>query len=271
MFAAAIIVFREVLEASLIVSVMMAATRGVPGRLRWLAGGVLLGLLGSVVVASSMEVIASLADGLGQELFNATLLLAAVAMLAWHNIWMAVHGRELAQQMTTTAQGVRDGSRQRSVILLVVALAVLREGSETVLFLYGLANTGEAGLRDTLGGGALGLSAGALVAAMLYGGLLRIPVRWFFSVTSVLVLLLAASMGAQATRMLIQADLLPSLAMPLWDLSQVLPQDTAVGTVLHGLIGYEAQPAGMQVLVYGLLLLVIGGGMRWVRTRDTPV
>lgn len=271
MFAAAIIVFRESLEASLIISIMMAATRGIAQRGRWVWGGVLLGFVGSALVASSMELIANLADGVGQELFNVGILAIAIAMLAWHNIWMTVHGKELAQQITTTARGVTDGSRERSVILLVVALAVLREGSETVLFLYGVATGGENGVRNTLMGGLLGLSSGAVVATLLYAGLLKVPVRWFFAVTSVLVLMLAASMASQAARLLIQADLLPSLAVPLWDTSDVLSQSSALGTVLHGLIGYEAQPAGMQVLAYALVLALIVTGMQLVSKRTKSV
>ena len=117
MFAAAIIVFRESLEASLIISIMMAATRGIPLRGRWVWGGVLLGLVGSALVASSMEMIANLADGVGQELFNVAILITAIGMLAWHNIWMSVHGKELAKQISNTACAVTDGSRERSVIL----------------------------------------------------------------------------------------------------------------------------------------------------------
>lgn len=271
MFAAAIIVFRESLEASLIISIMMAATRGIPMRGRWVWGGVLLGLVGSALVASTMEMITHLAEGIGSELFNVVILITAICMLAWHNIWMSVHGKELAHQISNTASAVTDGSRERSVILVVVALAVLREGSETVLFLFGVATGGGNGIRDTLLGGLMGLGSGAVVAALLYAGLLKIPVRWFFAVTSALVLLLAASMASQVARLLIQADLLPSLAMPIWDTSGVLSQNTALGTILHGLVGYEAQPAGMQVLAYVVVFTAIAIGMKSVSMRLRPV
>jgi len=267
MFAAALIVFRESLEAFLVISIMVAATRGISTRGRWIVGGLLLGLIGSAVVASSMEMIGNLADGMGQELFNAGILTVAVCMLAWHNIWMASNGREMALQMISTARAITDGRRERSVILVVIALAVLREGSETVLFLYGVATSGENGLRDTVLGGSMGLVSGAMVAGLLYLGLLRIPVRWFFGVTGILVLLLASSMASQAARMLIQADILPSLGSPLWDTSEALSQSTALGTVLHGLVGYEAQPSGMQVLAYVVVLIAIASGMYFVANR----
>jgi high-affinity iron transporter len=267
MFSAAIIVFRESLEAFLIISIMVAATRGITARASWIAGGALLGLLGSAAVAMGMERISSLADGMGQELFNVAILTVAVGMLAWHNIWMAAHGRELALQMKSTARSVAEGGSERSVILVVIALAVLREGSETVLFLYGVATGSENGLRDTVAGGSMGLASAAVIAGLMYWGLLRIPVSRFFGVTGVLVLLLASSMASQAARLLVQADLLPSLGAPLWDTSGVLAQTTALGTILHGLIGYDTQPAGMQVLVYVLVLVAIASGMRWVSSR----
>jgi len=267
MFAAALIVFRESLEASLIISIMMAATRGIPGRGRWIVTGILAGVVGAALVASSMGLISNMASGIGQELFNAGILTLAVAMLAWHNIWMSVHGREMAAQAQNTARAINEGTRERSVIFIVVALAVLREGSETVLFLYSLATSSADGLRTTLVGGTSGLAAGLLVGGLLYAGLLRIPLRWFFSITGVFVLLLAASMASQAARFLIQADLLPSLGSPLWDTSGLLSQNSALGTLLHGLIGYDAQPAGMQIVFYVVVLIAITAGTRWAAPR----
>lgn len=268
MFAAAIIVFRESLEAALIISVMAAATRGIPSRSQWIGFGVLTGLVGAALVASSMGAISNLASGIGQELLHTGILILAVGMLAWHNVWMAVHGRAMAEKIRGTARAVTDGTRERSVIFLVVALAVLREGSETVLFLYSLANGSADGMRVTIFGGLSGLAAGAVIGGLLYAGLLRIPVRWFFSMTGVLVLLLAASMASQAARNLIQADLLPSLGAPLWDTSGVLSQSSAMGTLLHGLIGYEEQPAGLQLLFYVVVLVAISSGMSWVSWRE---
>jgi len=268
MFGTALIVFREILEAALIIGVIAAATKGVPARGRWLVAGTLLGLAGSALVAASMEGIAQFADGIGQELFNAAILGVAVLMLAWHSIWMAGHGRTLAVEARTIGSAIRDGQRTLSVLLVVVAIAVLREGAETVLFLYGVALSGSSSLVEMVTGGALGIAGGVVVGVTLYLGLLRIPVRLFFAVTSALVLLLAAGMAAQAARFLVQADVLPSLRSPLWDVSSVLPNESAVGAVLHGLIGYDAHPAGIQVVFYAVVAIAIAGGMRWVNSHN---
>lgn len=265
-----LIVFREVLEAALLISIMGAATRSVPGRGYWMAGGVLLGLIGAGLVAGFADTISQAAEGLGQELFNASVLGAAVLMLAWHNIWMARHGRELAQQARSVGDGIKSGQRSLSALLVVIGLAVLREGSEVVLFLYGIAAQGEANAGSMLLGGALGCVLGALTGLLMYFGLLRIPLRWFFSVTSGLILLLAAGMAARAAHFLIQADMLPDLVNPLWDTSAIVPQDSRLGVLLQALLGYEAQPTGMQIVFYVATLLVIVAGMQWVRRTMPP-
>lgn len=268
MFAAALIVFREVLEAALVIGIVAAATRGVPQRGRWLAGGLGLGLLGAALVAAGTEAIAQLASGLGQEIFNASILGVAVLMLAWHNIWMASHGKELATAARGIGDAVRSGRQACSVLLVLVGLAVLREGAETALFLYGIAASGDTGKHEMLLGGLIGVAGGIGVGVALYRGLLRIPLRWFFAATSTLVLLLAAGMASQAVGFLIQADLLPSLADPLWDTSALLADDSLAGKLLHGLTGYAARPTGMQVIFYVAVLVTVTTAMRWVH-RNT--
>jgi high-affinity iron transporter len=260
MFASAVIVFREVLEAALLVGIVAAATRSVPGRNRWLAAGIIAGLAGSAVVALFTGRIAELMSGVGQEIFNAAILGVAVVMLAWHNIWMAAHGQALAADARRVGTAISDGRRECSVLLVVVGLAVLREGSETVLFLYGIAASEGAG-SAMLVGGLAGIAAGVSAGYALYAGLVRLPMRWIFAATGVLILFLAAGMASQAARFLIQADLLPSLAAPLWDTSWFLPETSIVGTVLHSLIGYDARPAGMQIVFYLVVLIAIASGM----------
>ncbi len=262
MFGTAIIVFREVLEAALIIGIVAAATHNVPGSGRWLLAGLAAGLAGSAVVAASTEVISSFASGMGQELFNACVLGIAVLMLAWHNIWMSSHGAALAASARSVGSDIRDGRSECSVLMLIVGLAVLREGSETVLFLYGIAAS-ESGKSSMLLGGLTGMVLGIAAGYAIYVGLLRVPLRWFFKVTGILVLLLAAGMASQAARFLIQADLLPSLAAPLWDTSAVLPENGVAGMLLHSLAGYDSRPAGMQLVFYITVLLAIFAGMQW--------
>ena len=160
MLGALIIVFREVIEAGLIVGIVMAATRGVPTRGRWIGFGILGGLVGAAVVAIFAGAISQAFEGAGQELFNASVLGIAVVMLMWHNAWMARHGREIAEEMRTIGTAVSEGAKPLTALAVVVGLAVLREGSEVVLFLYGIFASGTSG-SALLAGGLLGVAAGA--------------------------------------------------------------------------------------------------------------
>jgi len=269
MLSASIIVFRETLEAALIIGIIAAATRSLPARTLWLLVGAGLGVIGSLIVASLTGQIAELAEGTGQELFNAGILGLAALMLAWHNIWMTRHGRQLARDARVLGLDVVSGRREMSTLALVIALAILREGSETALFLYGLLAGSEETLTTVLGGGAIGLLVGALAGYGLYAGFLRIPARLFFATTSGLILLLAAAMASQAARFLVQADLLPSLAAPLWNSSWLLDNSSLLGRFLHTLVGYEAMPSGIQVVFYAATLILILAGMHIFRIRPS--
>src|SRR5512146_1802965 len=220
MLGSAVVVFRETLEAALIVAIVMGASRGVAFRGRWIAGGVVLGIFGALVVAAFAGAISEAVQGRGQELFNAAVLLVAVAMLAWHNVWMSSHARKHVEEMRHLGHDVSVGAKPMSAMLAVTALAVLREGAETVLFLYGLMATGgSAGLAL---GGILGLVGGTAIGVLLYFGLLRVPLRHFFTVTGVIVLLLAAGLSASAAGFLVQAGLLPPIVNQVWDTSGIL-------------------------------------------------
>jgi high-affinity iron transporter len=262
MLAAAIIVFREVLEAALVVGIVLAASRGVPQRGAWVGGGIAAGILGSATVAAGADAIAAAVNGIGQELFNAAILFAAVAMLGWHNVWMNRHGRELSAAAATLGRAVLSGSRPLYALALVVAVAVVREGSEVVLFLYGIALASGVGGLAMLAGGALGLAGGVAIGAVIYFGLLAIPLKRLFTVTSWLILLLAAGMASQGAAFLMQADLLPAFGNDVWDTSSILSEHSMMGTLLHVLIGYSAQPAGIQVMFYLATIVVIGTLMR---------
>ena len=268
MLGVALLVFREVLEAALIVTIVAAATRGVPRRGVFIGGGIALGVLGAIVVALFAGAIEEAVGGSGQELFNACVLLAAVLMIAWHVIWMSSHGKQLVHEMQSVGHAVKAGSSSLAMLLAVVALAVLREGSEIVLFLYGMVASG-AGTTDLLAGVPIGLAGGIAVGFALYFGLLRIPLRYFFTATNWMLVLLAAGLASTAARFLIQANWLPAWGNQLWDTSAVLTNGSVVGQALHILVGYDAHPAGIQLAFWLTTVALLLLGMKF-STRAPP-
>jgi high-affinity iron transporter len=219
---------------------------------------------GAVLVAAFASAIAGAMSGMGQEWFNASVLLAAVAMIGWHVVWMARHGRELAAQMKQVGNAVTSGHRPLTALLIVVAISVLREGSEVVLFGYGLLASGSSAGSLALGG-LLGVRAGVALGFALYFGLLKIPMRHFFTATNGLLVLLAAGLASEAAGKLVQADALPTLVDAVWDSSWLLSDQSWLGQTLKVLVGYTAQPSGIQLAFYGATVVLLVIGMRLSR------
>ena len=264
MLGALIIVFREVIEAGLIVGIVMAATRGVSGRGRFVSYGILAGLARrSVVAALCRRDLAGL-RGRRPGTVQRHVLGIAVIMLMWHNAWMARHGREIAEEMRSIGTAVSEGAKPLTALAVVVGLAVLREGSEVVLFLYGIFASGTSG-SALLVGGVLGIAAGAAFTGLTYFGLLAIPNRYIFSVTSWLIALLAAGMAAQAVQFLNNAGVLVALDRTVWDTSWLLSDGSLFGKLLHTLIGYTERPTEMQLMTYIATLFAMFLLMRLAR------
>ena len=266
MLATLVVVFREAIEAALIIAIVMGASRGIPGRGRWVAAGIALGAAGAGLVALFADALSNAFSGSGQPLFDAAILLAAVGMLAWHNIWMSSHGRAMAAQVREVGQAVQGGNRPLTALMVICLVAIMREGSEVVLFLWAIA-TGGGGGWGMVAGGFAGLACGVLLGVFIYRGLLKIPMRHFFTVTGWLVLLIAAGLAAQAASFLNQAGWLPALGSNLWDSSRLLDQGSLAGQMLHVLVGYTARPSGIQLLFYAVTLVAIFVPMRLMAGR----
>jgi high-affinity iron transporter len=264
MLGALIIVFREVIEAGLIVGIVMAATRGVAGRGRWICIGIGAGVAGAAIVASFAGAISQAFQGSGQELFNACVLAIAVVMLMWHNAWMSRHGREIAAEMRNIGMAVSEGAKPLTALAVVVGLAVLREGSEVVLFLYGIVASGTS-MSALFVGGLLGLACGVAFTGLTYFGLLAIPQRYIFTVTSWLIALLAAGMASQSVQFLNNGGVVTALDSTMWDTSWLLSEGSIPGRLLHTMIGYTERPTGMQIIVYVCTLLAMYLLMRVAR------
>jgi len=270
MFTTVLIVFRESLEAALLVGVVAAATRGLAGRGRWLAVGIAAGVAGAVLLAMMAGRLSGWFDGLGQDAVNIGVLALALSMLLWHCIWVSTHTRQMVIDAKSLGHSVQQGRRTPWALLAVVALAVLREGAETVLFVAGSLTSSSTPTATLIAAVLAGIGLGATVGALIYTGLTQVPTRHVFSVTNVLIALLAASLASQLVRALAQAGLLQAWTAPVWDSTSLLAQDSATGTFMHALVGYEARPSLAQLLAYLTVLAMIYAGTRLLRPAAPP-
>jgi len=255
MISSMVIVYREVLEMSIVLGILLAATRGMPVTRKWIAAGGAIGLAGAAVLGWFMEELESAMTGNGEFVFNAVVLSLASAMIAWTVIWMRTHGRELAQRMRSVGQSVIGGKMPLKALLLISLAAVMREGSEAVFFLFGFLQSGQEAV-TLFTGGVFGLLLGAVTGVLLYRGLIVIPVKQLFSVTGVLLILLAAGMASQAAWNLVAIEAIPPLVDPLWNSSAWLSKESLFGEFMGVLIGYDDRPSGMQFLVF---IVALGG------------
>jgi high-affinity iron transporter len=164
---------------------------------------------------------------------------------------------------------VQQGDIPMAALALVVCLSVWREGAEIVLFMYGIISTAEESLINLLIGGAGGATAAAILGTMMYLGLLRVPMKYFFTVTEWMLILVACGLSAQAAGYLTAANILPTLINEMWDSSQLLPETNIIGQILHALIGYTDRPSGMQMVFYLSTLTIIMISARVVNAIHT--
>lgn len=256
MLSTAIIIFREVFEIVLIVGIILAATRDLPGRMKWISLGVGAGLAGAALVAFFTDSISNFAEGVGQEIFNAGILFVAAAFIGWTVLWMKKHSREMKEHFARVSANIIEGNAPYYALSMVIALAMLREGAEIVLFSYGMIASGQS-ISNLLLGAAAGGTAGLVIGTLMYMGLVKIPMRYFFRITSGLLILLVAGMISQGMGFLTAAGYFNDLAHTAWDSSWLLSEQGIVGQSLHALIGYTARPTFIQLIAYILTLGVL--------------
>lgn len=261
MLQIAIVVFREILEISLILGILTAATKEIQGRTKWILGGLGLGITSSLLLAFSTDKISESLDGMGQEFFNGLILLSASVMIGWTVLWMQKHAKSLSGELKKLSHSIRDGKKPLYVLLIVVFFSVLRESAEIVLFSYSYYASGSS-LGEIILGLLCGITLGSAAGLALYFGILKAFGKYFFIVTTWILVFLASGIAAQGIGFWINAQIVPALGNPAFDSSNILSQQSFFGKFLHIFFGYIDQPAGSQLIAYFVMLAVMVVGLR---------
>lgn len=263
MLPSALVVFREVFEIVLIVGIVLAATKTMPRRKLAIALGFVGGIAGSALLALFTEQVSNFAEGMGQEYFNAGILLTAAAFIGWTVLWMKKHARHMKKHFEAVGNAVIQGKAPYIALSAIIATAMLREGSEIVLFTYGMLAAGQSAL-SIAGGAAIGAAGGLAVGLALYHGLIRLSISVFFRVTSAMLILLVAGMASQAFGFLVAAGAFENFSNVVWDSSFILSEHGFIGQSLGTLIGYTARPTVIQLIAYIGALAFMFGWMRMI-------
>lgn len=262
----AFIVWRESVEALLVVGILYAWLRTTPeGRrgLPWLWTGVGCGLLLASALALALLGLAAWLPDAGQQWLQTVMALVAAALVVQMVLWMRHHGRGLKGELQAGASR-QVGSGHWWGLLVLVMVAVAREGSETVVFLYGvvLSMQQQGSVAGAMAAGLGGFAAALLTFWVLQLGGKLITWRRFFRLTEVLLLVLAGGLLVAGTDRLIALGALPTLMDPVWDSAWLLDTGGGLGKVLADFAGYRATPALSQLLIWLAYWVVVAGLLR---------
>ena len=261
MIAALLIAFREGLEAALIVGIVLSYLKKMGYRQRaavwW---GVVSAVVVSVVAGVALQALGVAFEGRGEQLFEGIAMLLAASVLTWMIFWMQRQGRSIRAELEADVRQAVTGD-SRWALFALAFVAVVREGIETALFLTAAAFS--AAPAQTMIGGGLGLAAAVIVGWLLFAVSVRLDVRAFFRVTSVLLILFAAGLVAHGVHELQEAGVLPVIVEHVWDVNSIVDENSTMGSILKALFGYNGNPSLLEVVAYGAYFIVIGVASFW--------
>lgn len=266
MLATSLIAFREGLEAALIVGILLGYLKKT-GRLdqRWYAWiGVIAAIAMSIGVAAIIQWIGAELEGTAEQIFEGVTMFVAVALLTWMIYWMRIQARGMKSSLEREMNSAITAG-QKWGLVTVAFTAVFREGIETALFLSAAAFASDSA--STLIGAVIGLTIAVVVGYFLYASTVRLNLRQFFNVTSVLLLVFAAGLFSRGIHEFQEAGVFFTMNEHLWNSSWLLNEDSTLGAVLKTLVGYSSSPSLESVVGYVVYWLFILLGMRWLTER----
>lgn len=274
MVDAVLLVLREVLEAALIMSLLLALSHKLQLRFRWSLSALLLGFVGSWLLAQYTYEITNAMDGTGQELLNAVLYFSVVLSVVVLSVLIlplafsppsATH-----KQMLAPSTGISHPRLIYTLFIIIVSFSVAREGSEIWIYLSGFAHQDHA-LSSVYVGAAIGTGIGMSLGAITYYAFAFMRKKYFLPVFVVVITLLAGGLSMQIAKQFMQMGLLNSTA-PLWDSSFLVNEHSWLGELLYALLGYDARPAPIQGIFYLLTIAPILFASIWHawHLRDNP-
>lgn len=271
MIAAFIVGLREGLESALIIGIVAAflIARGRRDALKWIWGGVAAAAIACAGIGVALALVNAELPGHGQEVMETVVALAACAMVTYMVLWMQRHARELRGGIEDRAgSALADGSVW--ALVAMAFLAVIREGIETVMFLTAITQQSAQPGRD-LGGAVIGIAvAVALGWAIAVSGV-RIDLRRFMRVTSVLLVFIAAGLVATAIGTATEAGIITALQQPLVDLTPILHPGGVVATIAGGTLGIQPEPSVAEAIGWAIYLVPMLLVVLWPRGGRTAV
>jgi high-affinity iron transporter len=249
---------REGLEGTLICSILLTylASAGRRDLFRY----IFLGAGLAVVLATAAGILlwvtlhgSGYINSTGQTWFETGVFAVAVIVLTYMTFWMRRHSRDMGRELRERVSGAVNGG-SGIALGLIAFVTVGREAVETVIFMLAIAYTSSP--IQLVIGAVIGLAIALGVSYAMFRVGLRLNLGRFFAIVGSLLMLVAAGLLADFIQNLQQLKLLPGGSMTLWNVSRTLPDNTGIGDVLHGLVGYSAAPTVLQATLWVVFLIV---------------
>lgn len=261
-----LLALREGLEAALIIGILLGTLKKIQHEemrsvIWW---GVLSAVIVSLVVATTLYLLGTSLEGAAEEAFEGIMMLVAAGVLTWMIFWMYYQAQSISAALE---EDVRHAvfDQKKGALFFVAFLAVVREGIELALFL--MAASFAAGAQQTIMGAVLGLGTVGLLSWSLFNSLVKLDLRRFFIVTSVLLVMFAAGLVAHGVHELNEVGWIPVIVEHVWDTNYLLNENSFVGEILKTLFGYNANPSLTELFAYLTYFLALFIGLRSQRTR----
>lgn len=250
MFKIAIVVFRECVEIALLLGIIMAITKKIENSRLYIIAGSMIGLIGASLFAFFTQYISVSFAGMGDEIFDATIILITVALIIWTIVWMKDYESKLKLKFGDISSDDEKSFKNKLLLVLVVASTILREGTEIILLVYGISSAEKINIDNYLIGLGIGALCGLFFGTLIYQGLTKFAGKYIFKISFILLMLIAAGFASQAAGKLISADIIHKFSDQVWDSSWLISDFSTIGKFLNAITGYTAKPSGMQIIFY---------------------
>lgn len=254
MLGSLLITLREGLEAALIIGIILAYLARTDNRQGfkpvWL--GTSLAVVVSLIAGAIIFILSGEFSGQAEEIFEGSAMFVAAGVLTWMILWMRKQAINIKAELQAQIQSAL-GSGSSLALVILAFVVVVREGIETVLFLFAATRVSESATLFTIGG-LLGLAIAIGIGYSIYKGTSRLNLRTFFNVTSVVLIVFAAGLLAHGIHEFQEAGLVPTIVEHLWDMNHILPESSALGRFLAAILGYNGNPSLLEVVAYVIYL-----------------
>ena len=259
MLSALLITLREGLEAALIIGIILAYLARTDNRqgFKPVWFGVSLAVLSSLIAGVVIFILAGEFSGQAEEIFEGLAMFVAAGVLTWMIFWMRKQAINIKAHLHAQIQSVLTSGSSLGLVLLAFVV-VVREGIETVLFLFAATRVAESPLLFTIGG-FLGLAIAIGIGYSIYKGTSKLNLRTFFNVTSIVLIVFAAGLLTHGMHEFHEAGIIPPVVEHIWDINHILPEESVFGRFLVAIVGYNGNPSLVEVVTYIIYLALALG------------